>query len=321
MNTCRTSPGTGVQVQAAGAVPRIGRRRGRDRRAKASTAARSCRRADRPAAGGGTARHRPPAPAGRPWRTGRPRPRAPPCADRPPGRPRAAARHQGRHGQARQAGRRGVQTSAPSSISACAKSPARVAWRRASRGQRAQLAAAPPAAASRSPRSGQHPLDIGVDRRPQPARRRSPPPPPPCRGRCPAGPAARRGRAAACRRGAPRPPARRHAASGRAGSSPGPARHAARRRAGPRPALGQGREAGQERLETPAHGRDGGLLQHQLADQHVPGVGPLAGRRAPRQVAPRADRTRPAARRAAPRPAVPLVATQEHGHGSYGGCR
>ena len=41
------------------------------------------------------------------------------------GSPRPAARQLSRHGQARQAGRRGVQTKAPSSINACAKSPER----------------------------------------------------------------------------------------------------------------------------------------------------------------------------------------------------
>ena len=242
------------------------------------------------------------APAGRPSakRMAARRSRAP-CAGSAPGSPRAAARHQGRHGQARQAGRRGVQTSAPSSITAWAKSPAR-----AGRGQRAGRAraagAAPPGSGvvqRQHPR--QHPLDIGVDRHHRPA----------------AGDRGdrRRGVGADAGQRQQRVDVQRQPAAmlldhrlragmqrrGRGGSSRGPARHAARRRAAPRPAPpGSGSGRGRARSAT-AHGGDGGLLQHQLADQDVPGVRPP--RRAARARAGRAarGRTRPAAPRGARR--------------------
>ena len=205
----------------------------RRRRATASRAARSCRRA---------APFRPPPQQHR--AVGAAQPEGDAVAQRPlrlfgPRRQRFgdAGRRRGAiaraTGTSTQRGRRGVQIVAPRSISAWAKSPARCVGISA-RGERpqARLAAGQRLARpANEPRH--HPLDIAVDRR-SGGRRRSPRSPPRYSRRSRAARAAPPRRRENARHGARRRRGRRHAGCGRARNSRAPATDAAPRRARPR---------------------------------------------------------------------------------------
>ena len=292
VNTCRTSPGTGVQAhrrRQLGSLRRIeaigpgGRR-----------AARSCRRAGLPAAAAGTGRHRPHAPAGTPWRTVAAAPCARPCAGSSPGH-RAV-----RRGTRAATGRRGRPVAvacipARPAPSAPARNRPTAAWSRVRPPARAAAGRAAGRGVCDRMHPGEHPLDIGVDRN----RSRT------------AGDRRDRGRrvgadarqceqerasvSGSCRRDAPRRPARRRAGRGHADSSRGPARRAARRRAKPRPGfarVGKRSRNGSNRPRTVATVvccSISSLTSTRQGSGRTPGARARAGRAARR-------RTRPAAR-------------------------
>ena len=204
-----------------------------------------------------------------PWRSGRSGFSA--CTGRSSAMPRAAAAQSARHGHSTQRGARGVHSTAPSSIIACAKSPARRSGTSdGGEGAQPRLGRAAAACARRTaaPRPARH-----CRPPPRPAdRRRSPRSPPPCNRR------SRAARAAAPDR--PESAVMRRDDCLRAGvqiagagvvAEPLPGvQHLVERGGGQRANIGKTRH---ESVKIGADRRDRGLLQHDLAEPDAVGVG------------------------------------------------
>ena len=138
-------------------------------------------------AAGGTARHRPRAPAGRPWQTVAARRAAPPCAGSVSGSPRPAAWHQAPP-WAGEAGRPPRRADQGAQLHQCLREIAGTVAGGEPLGRGPQSAAGGRQRRLHRQQPAEHPLDIGVDRHrrlPAGDRRR---PRPPCRRRCPAAP-------------------------------------------------------------------------------------------------------------------------------------
>ena len=187
-------------------------------------------------------------------------------------------------GTARSAAARGVHSTAPRSIIACAKSPARCSrHQRGGEGAQPRLGARQRRRARRTaaPRPARH-----CRRPPRPAdRRRSPRSPPRCSRRSRAARAAAAGssgkRAAMRRDDGPRAGVQVAGAGVIAEPLPG-MQHLVERGRGQRANIGKARH---ELVKIGADRRDRRLLQHDLAEPDAVGVGRLAGRGAPGQVA------------------------------------